>query len=63
LRNKCRRGGVQIGTIDALFAQLCIRHGLTMLTADGDLRNAARHTTLALWHATPGRSTGRPGNP
>jgi len=32
LRNRCRRAGVQIGTIDALLAELCIRHGLTMLT-------------------------------
>ena len=34
LRNRCRRKGVQIGTIDALLAQLCIRHDVTMLTAD-----------------------------
>jgi predicted nucleic acid-binding protein len=26
LRNRCRRRGVQIRTIDALLAQLCIRH-------------------------------------
>jgi len=26
LRNKCRRGGIPIGTIDALLAQLCLRH-------------------------------------
>src|SRR6202140_3937551 len=32
LRNACRRRGIQIGTIDALLAQLCIRHALTMLT-------------------------------
>jgi predicted nucleic acid-binding protein len=32
LRNRCRRAGVQIGTIDALLAQLCIRHGLTPRT-------------------------------
>jgi predicted nucleic acid-binding protein len=41
LRNKCRRGGIQIGTIDALLAQLCLRHGLTMLTADRDFRDIA----------------------
>jgi predicted nucleic acid-binding protein len=29
LRNPCRRSGVQLGTIDALLAQLCIRHELT----------------------------------
>jgi predicted nucleic acid-binding protein len=26
LRNTCRRRGIQIGTIDALLAQLCIHH-------------------------------------
>src|SRR6266704_4540279 len=34
LRNRCRRAGVQIGTIDAVLAQLCIRHDLTLLTTD-----------------------------
>ncbi len=49
LRNQCRRKGVQIGTIDALLAQLCIRHGLTMLTADEDFRHVAKHSTLKVW--------------
>ena len=49
LRNQCRRKGVQIGTIDALLAQLCIRHDLTMLTADEDFRHVAKHTTLKVW--------------
>ena len=52
LRNKCRRRGVQIGTIDALLAQLCLRHDLTMLTADRDFRNIAAHCALKLWRAT-----------
>jgi predicted nucleic acid-binding protein len=51
LRNLCRRGGVQIGTIDALLAQLCLRHDLTMLTADRDFRGIARHCALRLWTA------------
>jgi predicted nucleic acid-binding protein len=51
LRNKCRRGGIQIGTIDALLAQLCLHHDLTMLTADRDFRNIARHCALKLWTA------------
>src|SRR3954463_16213941 len=33
LRNLCRKKGVQIETIDALLAQLCIRHELLLLTA------------------------------
>ena len=49
LRNKCRRGGMQIGTIDALLAQLCLRHKLTMLTTDKDFLNIARHCALKLW--------------
>ncbi len=50
LRNLCRRSGVQVGTIDALFAQLCIRHKLTLLTADKDFQGITKHSTLALWH-------------
>jgi predicted nucleic acid-binding protein len=49
LRNHCRRKGVQIGTIDALLAQLCIRHDLTMLTADQDFTRVAAHSRLKLW--------------
>jgi predicted nucleic acid-binding protein len=50
LRNRCRRSGVQIGTIDALLAQLCIRHDLTMLTTDGDFRHIAGNCALKLWN-------------
>ncbi len=49
LRTTCRRGGVQIGTIDALLAQLCIRHQLTLLTTDQDFTHAARHCRLRIW--------------
>jgi predicted nucleic acid-binding protein len=49
LRNLCRRAGVQIGTIDALLAQLCIRHDLTMLTMDSDFTLAAKHCALRIW--------------
>jgi predicted nucleic acid-binding protein len=52
LRNRCRRGGIQIGTIDALLAQLCIRHDLTMLTTDRDFRHLAAHCALKLWSAS-----------
>lgn len=48
LRNACRRNGVQIGTIDALIAQLCIEHDLALLTADNDFVNAARFVPLKL---------------
>lgn len=49
LRNACRRNGVQAGTIDALFVQLCIRHDLAMLTTDRDFELMARHVDLRLW--------------
>ncbi len=49
LRNDCRRRGIQVGTIDALLARLCIRHGLTMLTTDQDFDHIARHTALRVW--------------
>jgi predicted nucleic acid-binding protein len=49
LRNRCRRVGVQIGTIDALLAHLCMRHELQLLTTDGDFTLAARHCPLRVW--------------
>jgi hypothetical protein len=54
LRNTCRRRGVQLGTIDALIAQLCIRHSLVLLSADHDFAHAAAVVPLRLW--SPGRS-------
>ena len=48
LRNACRRDGVQVGTVDALLAQLCIRHGLAMLTTDSDFERVAQRTKLSL---------------
>ena len=49
LRNLCRRSGVQLGTINALLAQLCIRHALILLTTDNDFVLAARHCDLSIW--------------
>lgn len=49
LRNRCRRAGLQIGTIDAVIAQLCIRHDLMLLTTDNDFALAARHCPLRVW--------------
>ena len=49
LRNKCRRAGIQVGTIDALLAQLCIRHDLTLLSTDNDFKLAAKHCALHVW--------------
>lgn len=49
LRNRCRRAGVQVGTVDVLLAQLCIRHGLRMLTTDNDFRHMTPHCKLKIW--------------
>ncbi|EQD32630.1 protein containing PilT protein [mine drainage metagenome] len=49
LRNTCRKSGVQVGTVDALIAQLCIRHQLTLLSTDQDFVHAAKHSKLRLW--------------
>jgi predicted nucleic acid-binding protein len=43
-----RQKGIQTGTIDALLAQLCLRHGLSMLSADKDLVCIAKHFPLIL---------------
>lgn len=50
LRNRCRRAGIQIGTIDALLAQLCVRHDLVMLSTDNDFKHVANHSHLKLWN-------------
>ena len=49
LRNLCRRNGIQVGTIDALFAKLCIRHELTMLTTDADFTHMQACCPLLVW--------------
>lgn len=49
LRNECRRAGVQIGTIDALLARLCLRHDLELLTTDRDFDHVAERAPLRIW--------------
>ena len=51
LRNLCRKRGVQVGTIDALLAQLCLRHELVLLTGDEDFNHLAKHCALHVWKA------------
>lgn len=48
LRNECRRHGAQVGTIDVLLAQLCLRHDLALLTADRDFEAIAKRRPLRL---------------
>ena len=49
VRNSCRRSGVQIGTVDAVLIQLCLKHDLVLLSADNDFRSAAKHIKFRLW--------------
>jgi hypothetical protein len=49
LRNTCRRKGKQVGTVDALIAQLCIRHELVILTTDKDFLQIATLVPLSVW--------------
>ena len=49
LRNRARRRGVQVGTIDAILAQLCIRHELRLLTTDADFARIAEQEPLERW--------------
>jgi predicted nucleic acid-binding protein len=51
VRNTLRSAGVQVGTIDALIAQLAIASGHTLLTTDNDFRAASSHIRLQLWRA------------
>ena len=51
LRNRCRRAGIQVGTIDAILSQLCLRYDLVLLTTDKDFARMARHAPLRLWEA------------
>ncbi len=52
LRNECCRRGIQVGTIDALLAQLCLQHDLVMLTTDHDFSHVADGTPLQLWRTS-----------
>ena len=51
LRNECRHRGIQVGTIDALLAQLCIANDLLMLTSDQDFAFVSEHSALRLWRS------------
>jgi predicted nucleic acid-binding protein len=51
VRNSCHRHGVQIGTIDAVLIQLCLKNDLVLLSSDNDFRSAAKHIKFRLWSA------------
>ena len=49
LRNKCRRKGIQVGTIDVLLAQLCIDREIEILNTDKDFLQIAKVASLKVW--------------
>ena len=48
LQITCRRKGIQIGTIDALLAQLAISYDLELLTTDQGFTMIARYAPLRI---------------
>lgn len=48
IRNKSRRKGIQVGTFDALIAQLSLRYKLSLLTADKDFKHMNKTVKLKL---------------
>ena len=48
IRNRCRRKGIQTGTIDALLTQLCLQHELELLTTDHDFKHISKVYPLRL---------------
>ena len=49
LANTCRQAGVQLGSVDALLAQLAIVNDLELLTTGRDFENAATVVPLQVW--------------
>ena len=49
LHGAARRTGIQVGTVDALLAALCLKHNLTMLSTDADFKNLRKVAPLAIW--------------
>lgn len=48
IRNHCRRKGIQVSTIDALLARLCLRHEFELLTTDKDFKHISELYPLRL---------------
>jgi len=48
LQTTCRQKGVQVGTIDALLAQLAMANKLELLTSDRDFTLISRHLPLRI---------------
>lgn len=48
LRNYCKKKGVQVGTIDALIAAVCIENDFLLLSTDEDFQLIANNSELKL---------------
>jgi len=48
LRNDCKKKGVQVGTIDALIAAVCVKNELLLLSTDKDFQLIANNSQLKL---------------
>lgn len=48
LRNSCKKKGVQVGTVDALIAAVCIENDLLLLSTDEDFQLIANNSELKL---------------
>lgn len=51
LANSCRRAGAQLGSVEALLAQLAIANDLALLTTDRHFENAAEVVPLRVWQS------------
>lgn len=49
LANTCRSVGIQMGSVDALLAQVARSRNLTLLTTDRDFHLASAHVDLSVW--------------
>lgn len=52
LHGAARKKEIQVGTVDALLAALCLRRDLTILSTDADFRNLGKVAPLLIWTET-----------
>lgn len=51
LANTCRQAGIQLGSVEALIAQLAIANDLELLTTDRDFESATKVVALRVWRS------------
>ena len=50
---RTKRAVVTLALQEFILAQICIRHGMTMLTADRGFLMASKHCALRAWEPSP----------